>query len=122
MGLLDEAIREHLELKRRRGADPGAVAREERQVLEPAVGDDNGTPQGEVADADDGAPAGGLVDEEPQNGDAPHYDGEPAAGATSVGQETAELDMQAVIDEDAAAQPADWGIDLQLDGESSSPA
>ncbi len=33
MGLLDDAIREHLELKRRRGADPGEVAREEREVL-----------------------------------------------------------------------------------------
>ncbi len=122
MGLLDEAIREHLELKRRRGADPGAVAREERQVLAPALGDDNGTPQGEVAHADDHPPAGELVGGEPQNGDAPHHDGESAAGATSVGQETAELDMQAVIDEDAAAQPADLGIDLQLEGESSSPA
>ena len=29
MGLLDDAIREHLELKRLRGADPGDVAREE---------------------------------------------------------------------------------------------
>jgi len=28
MGDLDEAIREHLELKRRRGADPAEVARE----------------------------------------------------------------------------------------------
>jgi len=27
MGLLDDAIRDHLELKRRRGADPGEVAR-----------------------------------------------------------------------------------------------
>ena len=37
MGLLDEAIREHLELKRRRGADPGVVAREEQEALGPAV-------------------------------------------------------------------------------------
>jgi hypothetical protein len=33
MGLLDDAIREHLELKRRRGADPGEVERQEREVL-----------------------------------------------------------------------------------------
>ncbi len=33
MGLLDDAIREHLELKRLRGADPGEVAREEKDVL-----------------------------------------------------------------------------------------
>ncbi|MBA2636953.1 MAG: hypothetical protein H0U79_01820 [Solirubrobacterales bacterium] len=36
MGLLDEAIREHLELKRRRGADPSEVTREEHDALGPA--------------------------------------------------------------------------------------
>src|SRR5437588_293889 len=35
MGLLDEAIREHLELKRRRGADPSEVERAEREALGP---------------------------------------------------------------------------------------
>src|SRR5439155_27136183 len=35
MGLLDDAIREHLELKRRRGADPSEVAREEAEALGP---------------------------------------------------------------------------------------
>ena len=33
MGLLDDAIREHLELKRRHGADPGEVERQEREAL-----------------------------------------------------------------------------------------
>jgi hypothetical protein len=35
MGLLDEAIREHLDLKRRRGADPTEVERAEREALGP---------------------------------------------------------------------------------------
>jgi hypothetical protein len=35
MGLLDEAIREHLDLKRRHGADPGEVARLEHEALGP---------------------------------------------------------------------------------------
>jgi hypothetical protein len=35
MGLLDDAIREHLDLKRRRGADPGEVERLEREALGP---------------------------------------------------------------------------------------
>lgn len=35
MGLLDDAIREHLELKRRRGADPAEVARAEQDALGP---------------------------------------------------------------------------------------
>ena len=37
MGLLDDAIREHLELKRRRGADAGEVARQEQEALGPAA-------------------------------------------------------------------------------------
>jgi hypothetical protein len=35
MGLLDDAIREHLELKRRRGADPGEIARQEDEAFGP---------------------------------------------------------------------------------------
>lgn len=35
MGLLDDAIREHLDLKRRRGADPTEVARLEQEALGP---------------------------------------------------------------------------------------
>ena len=37
MGELEEAIREHLELKRRRGADPVEVAREEQEALAPVT-------------------------------------------------------------------------------------
>lgn len=33
MGVLDDAIRDHLELKRRRGADPGELKREEDEAL-----------------------------------------------------------------------------------------
>jgi hypothetical protein len=43
MGLLDDAIREHLDLKRARGADPAEIERMEREALgpvrrEPAIG------------------------------------------------------------------------------------
>lgn len=41
MGILDDAIREHLELKRRHGAEPAEVARQEREIL--GAG---GTPEG----------------------------------------------------------------------------
>jgi hypothetical protein len=34
---LEDAIREHLELKRRRGADPSEVAREEHEALAPVT-------------------------------------------------------------------------------------
>src|SRR3954454_20529599 len=33
MGLLDDAIREHLELKRRRGADSGEITRQEQEAF-----------------------------------------------------------------------------------------
>ena len=52
MGLLDDAIREHLELKRRHGADSGEVAKQEHEALGP------------VRRAE-GAPAPGAVQEEP---------------------------------------------------------
>jgi len=104
MGLLDEAIREHLELKRRRGGDPTEIAREEREALDPAfpaaAGPADGTPlDGELADAVDQAPVGGS--QAPAGGGpAP----EPAAASgedfSSVGEETAELDMQAVLGAD----------------------
>ncbi|MGI9185084.1 MAG: hypothetical protein ACR2GZ_09000 [Solirubrobacteraceae bacterium] len=49
MGLLDDAIREHLDLQRRRGADPTEVQRAEREALGPVrrapespVGTDDG--------------------------------------------------------------------------------
>src|SRR3954471_18350617 len=35
MGLLDDAIREHLELKRKHGADPEDIARQEQEALGP---------------------------------------------------------------------------------------
>ena len=35
MGLLDDAIREHLELKRKHGANPEDVARQEQEALGP---------------------------------------------------------------------------------------
>jgi hypothetical protein len=58
MGLLDDAIREHLELKRRRGADPTEVEREENEAL--------GAPrQGKFADEDDEA-AGAPPEAEPE--------------------------------------------------------
>ena len=92
MGLLDDAIREHMELKRLRGADPGEVARIERDALGPVVG---GLEAEEPEAFEDGE--GTLEDEHGS------YAGEadrPARGPdfAHVGQETAELDMRTVLD------------------------
>lgn len=98
MGLLDEAIRDHLELKRRRGADPGEIAREEREALEPVFPDEP-----RPAAADDEPQAGPLLDEEAPGGD-PLAEAVAAAEQppeiVALGQETAELDMEAVLAQD----------------------
>ena len=44
MGLLDDAIREHLELKRRRGADAGDISRQESEALGPVQRGPDGAP------------------------------------------------------------------------------
>ena len=47
MGLLDDAIREHLELKRKHGADPDDLARQEREALGPGMRNEFAQPEGE---------------------------------------------------------------------------
>jgi hypothetical protein len=122
MGMLDDAIREHLELKRRRGADPEEVAREQREALEPIPG--LAPPDGAAAeDASDlGAEevsSAALVDPsgQPAAGQAADGGGQADSGASTAGQapatevagagETAELDMSTVLgDEPLAGQAA----------------
>jgi hypothetical protein len=85
MGLLDEAIREHLELKRRAGADPGEIAHAERAALAPVFPD-------EPRDGEVEAPAPSAGGEPAAEPDAP------ADPADALGDETVEIDMQAVLD------------------------
>src|ERR1700744_3741596 len=63
MGLLDDAIREHLDLKRRRGADPAELERAEREALGPV------RRKGDVATADYAGDADEAFDVEAE--DAP---------------------------------------------------
>jgi hypothetical protein len=100
MGLLDEAIREHLELKRRSGADPSAIAREEREALDPVFPDEPAADGGATAD-DAPEAVGSAPAAEPLEG--PPYEDDRLADLSTVGQETAELDMQAVMEEDLDA-------------------
>jgi len=78
VGLLDDAIREHLELKRRRGADPSEVARQEHEALGPAR---RSAPPGEedAARADVEAGEGGAVamGEAPASAEQDDLAGEP---------------------------------------------
>jgi hypothetical protein len=124
MGLLDDAIREHLDLKRLRGADPGEVAREQREALDPVPRDGRHGEehQGEETQAEASAVAvsghdagdvgdgievlDGLGEENGPEAPEPERD----ADFSHVGQETAEFDMRAVLGEDpsiAQANPAE---------------
>jgi hypothetical protein len=99
MGLLDDAIREHLELKRLRGADPSAVARAEREALEPVFPDEADSDlQYERDDAlgvDQRTPAAAGSTPPSASED------ERLASFSALDQATAELDMRSVLAEDA---------------------
>jgi hypothetical protein len=105
MGLLDEAIREHLELKRRSGADPSEIAREEQAALTPVFPEEHAGPgRGDVRAGHEALEA---TPEIASTGAVP-ADGTPDADArpsdfSATAQETAELDMQAVMEEDPDA-------------------
>jgi hypothetical protein len=105
MGLLDEAIREHLELKRRGGADPTAVELEEHEALAPVLSDGDATAEGDDADhpqepAAETFTAAAVPLDSDQGGDAR------LAELSSVGQDTAELDMRTVLGEGVDAPEA----------------
>jgi hypothetical protein len=133
MGLLDDAIREHLELKRRSGADPGEVAREQHEALDPverepdalAADDALLDAVADVAPAQDAGPAieqpelgvmaGGVPEDMPDDlADAPAQGGD-------GGDETAELDMRTVFDDEDAAPGVAGGL-RPADGQGESPA
>ncbi len=63
MGLLDDAIREHLDLKRRRGADPAEIERSAREALGPVRR--NREAPGEPVDESTGVAVPGTAFEEP---------------------------------------------------------
>jgi hypothetical protein len=118
MGLLDDAIREHLELKRRRGADPAEVAREQREALDP-VPDRASSADPELSTeehsleaqvATEGAGLASQADERTPNAtatedapsrelsvDPPHVDG---GEQHATLEETAELDMNSVLEDE----------------------
>ena len=81
MGLLDDAIREHLELKRRHGADPDEVTRQEREALGAPVRGEFAKPAGEEPDEGDepaAVAAGGQAPAEvPEFDEPPEMPGEP---------------------------------------------
>lgn len=109
MGVLDEAIREHLELKRRRGADPGAVARQENDALgatraegSPAADRHDGAPRDEAQPDDWGVPDAAYQSDSYRPTDFSDDLHRPT-DLSDPAQETAELDMRTVFDDDEPA-------------------
>jgi hypothetical protein len=111
MGLLDEAIRDHLELRRSHGVDPAVVAREELDALAPVEREEKPGRWSTLAEASaDEAGAGRSP-----LGDAravTRFDGDMVADGTtpsgadasrprdtSFMEATAEIDMRAVLGE-----------------------
>ena len=108
MGLLDDAIREHLELKRQRGADPGEVAREQQEALDAPVQEVSIEDVAPVADAASAAPLvdppptptpGAAIEDDGADENAPTQPADQAIDKAVAG-ETAELDMSSVLGED----------------------
>jgi hypothetical protein len=81
MGLLDDAIREHLDLKRRRGADPTEIERAEREALGPVrrgpeVPGDDLAPEEAGFHAEEERPGGEELGPEPEAWEPFHEDAE----------------------------------------------
>jgi hypothetical protein len=117
MGLLDEAIRDHLELKRRHGADPGEVARIEHEALGPARREPVATaavpsespPEPELADDEygyeDEVPADERL-EAPVHHDPPPAPAEPEAAPEPPAQERDQPTQQFSLEELESASEA----------------
>jgi hypothetical protein len=102
MGLLDDAIREHLDLKRRRGADPSEIAKEAAEALGPVRRE---APEEPVDDADD---HGSYADREAPGLDEPAtiYDDEPDFDRPHVSEPPATHDhIWAEPEEESATPP-----------------
>ena len=121
MGLLDDAIREHLELKRQRGADDDEVSRLEREALGPVVRGDEFVPDATSAEDESLPPeyeqmAAAEYDhqhDEFQPGE-PAYEHEPPAPEPEpsppevghhVGQPTEEFDVESAHAQEALHPP-----------------
>lgn len=116
MGILDEAIRQHLELKRTRGADPAEVTRQEQEALgpvrrEPAAG----------AEPGDGEALTEVVAPEPgpSEAEASHLAAEtPEAVAPELAPEPEPAPPEASPSVGAIADPdvsEEWGFEPEED-------
>jgi hypothetical protein len=110
MGLLDDAIREHLELKRKHGANPEDVARQEQEALGPGQRNEFAQPEGpeqpvvpEPELQEPAAAAAEPADELPE--------GEPGIPEVPPSAEAPGYDEDPWLDEDPDEVPADESLE-----------
>jgi hypothetical protein len=124
MGLLDDAIREHLELKRLRGADPGDVARAEKEALDPVPrerqGDGSQLEQNVAPETIDEADLVDTKRTEGRRSDTTPEAAKPTESADLADDpgETAELDMHTLLNAKEGAAAAEQGDQDLLEWES----
>jgi hypothetical protein len=106
VGLLDDAIREHLDLKRRRGADPAEIELAERDALGPVRRNRESGPaeDPEVVTGAEFDPGLGSARDEPDEGAATDL-AEEFYGQAEQGGAFAEADTDAADDDPFAHEP-----------------
>jgi hypothetical protein len=105
MGLLDDAIREHLDLKRRHGADPTEVERAEREALGPVR---RAPESGPGVDTTPDEPSPFAYDQEQEEGwdDEPFQDTPaPRGRGRRIAEPEPELDDDSVKEHEAEPEP-----------------
>ena len=112
MGLLDDAIREHLQLKRQHGADPNEIERQEREALgAPRQAEFAATPEeggGEPSAAAAEAPEPEAVAEPEPAAEEPDEPVSEASEPVDAGEEREPFDIEALDgpeDEVAPSEP-----------------
>jgi hypothetical protein len=112
MGLLDDAIREHMELKRLRGADPTVIAQQEHDALGPVLREEDVNDAAAPHAGDAAAPhEEGAAQQAPDDDSSEPQQPDHGPDFANVGQETAELDMRTVLDEQHEAADRAGQID-----------
>jgi hypothetical protein len=110
MGLLDDAIREHLDLKRRHGADPTEVERAEREALGPVRRAPETGPgvqgPGVQAEADELSSAFAYDQEEDRTWDDDAFQDAPVARSRRREPEP-DLDDEGLEDDEPSPQPVE---------------
>jgi hypothetical protein len=111
MGLLDDAIREHLELKRKHGADPADVARQEQEALGEGPRNEFAQPAAPAAAPErepESEPEAAVVEEPPVVDELP--EGEPGIAEEPPAPEAPGYDEDPWLDEERDEVPSDESL------------